>query len=595
MDRQAIVGFVLIAVLLVIWMTFNAPTPSGPGTPKDSASAASQVVPGDESKATVERKKPSMAQDSLGRFFSGASRGQAKVLIVETDLFLAEITTQGGLLRKWELKGYKTWEKLPVQLIEFDQGGDFSLLFNSSDGKLINTRDLFYEAAFSPWQHVVLKGNDSVSVNLVLSASNGGRITKTLKFRNGSYSFDASLKFERMDEVVSGFEYQVVWEYGLRYGEHNSIDESNFAMAYAYAGGELAEIDAGGSGDPLKSNISGTTEWVAARNKYFAVAILPREKKSEGAYLEGISRKMPDSGLKESYNIGLRMPFRAAEVEQASFTVFLGPLDFDIIKSYAAGLDQIMSLGAAWIIRPISEWVMIPLFQFLRSFIPNYGVVIIIFSLIIKIALHPLSRTSMRSMKKMQALQPMIEEIREKHKDDAQKMNKQIMQLYKDYGVNPAGGCLPMLLQLPILYALWAVFRSAIELRQASFIWWINDLSIPDIAFTLPFQLPIFAVKDMSGLALLMGLTMFVQQKMSVKDPRQKMMVWLMPVMLTLLFNSFPSGLNLYYFVFNLLSIGQQVWINRQHADQPLRKVEEKKKMVGIMNRLTKNLAKIKR
>ncbi len=595
MDRQAIVGFVLIAVVLVVWMTINAPPSAGPGTPMDSSSIASQVAPSYEPKAPVEQNEAPIMQDSLGRFFSGASRGQQKVLIIETDLFVAEITTKGGLLRKWDLKEYKTWDKLPVQLIDFDQGGDFSLLFNSSDGKLINTHNLFYRAAFDPWQHVILKGNDSISVDLVLSASNGGRIVKTLTFKNGSYSFDASLKFERMDEVISGFEYQVVWEHGLRYAEQNSIDESSFAMAYASAGGELAEIDAGGSGEPLKSNISGTTDWVAARNKYFAVAILPRQKKSEGAYLEGTSRKMPDSGLKESYYIGLRMPFRAAEVEQASFTVFLGPLDFGIIKSYGAGLDQIMSLGAAWIIRPISEWVMIPLFQFLRSFIPNYGVVIIIFSLIIKIALHPLSRTSMKSMKRMQALQPMIEEIREKHKEDPQKMNKQIMQLYKDYGVNPAGGCLPLLLQLPILYALWAVFSSAIELRQASFIWWINDLSIPDIAFTLPFELPIFAVKDMSGLALLMGLTMFIQQKMSVKDPRQKMMVWLMPVFLTLLFNSFPAGLNLYYFVFNLLSIGQQVWINRQHADEPLRKVEEKKKTAGIMNRLAKNLEKIKR
>jgi len=536
-----------------------------------------------------------MVQDSLGRLFSVAARGEEKVLIVESDLLLAEITTRGGLLRKWELKGYKTWDKLPVQLVEFDQGGDLSLLFTTSDGKLVNTRTLFFQAEFRPWQHVVLKGNDSISVELVARASNGGRIVKTLKFKNGRYSFDVNVRFEQMDEVIAGFEYQIVWEHGLRYAEHNSIDESNSAMAYAYAGGELAEIDAGRSSEPVKSNISGVTEWVATRNKYFAVALIPREKNSEGAYLEGITHKMPDNGLKETYTIGLRMPFRGPQVDQASFTVFLGPLDFEIIKSYHAGLDQIMSLGAAWIIRPISEWVMIPLFQFLRSFIPNYGVVIIIFSIIIKVALHPLTRTSMKSMKKMQSLQPLIEEIREKHKDDPQKMNKHIMQLYKEYGVNPAGGCLPLLLQLPILYALWAVFRSAIELRQASFIWWIKDLSVPDIAFTLPFHLPFFGIKDLSGLALFMGMTTFIQQKMSVKDPRQKMMVWLMPVLLTLLLNTFPSGLNLYYFVFNLLSIAQQVWINRQHANEPLRKIEEKKRSGGIMNRLTKSLPKIKR
>lgn len=195
----------------------------------------------------------------------------------------------------------------------------------------------------------------------------------------------------------------------------------------------------------------------------------------------------------------------------------------------------------------------------------------------------------MKSMQKMQSLQPMMEEIREKHKDDPQKMNQQVMRLYKEYGVNPAGGCLPMLLQLPILYALWAVFSSAIELRQASFVWWISDLSVPDVITKLPFRIPIFNINEISGLALLMGITMFVQQKMSVKDPRQKMMVWMMPILLTLMFNSFPAGLNLYYFVFNLLSIVQQGWVNKKHKNEPLRKIEQKKSS-GWISKLAKDL-----
>ncbi len=272
----------------------------------------------------------------------------------------------------------------------------------------------------------------------------------------------------------------------------------------------------------------------------------------------------------------------------------MGPLDYDIVKSYGRHLDGMMSLGAAWIIRPISEYVMIPIFNLLRWLIPNFGVVIIVFSIIIKIALHPLTKTSMNSMKKMQALTPMMNEVREKYKDDPQKMNQAIMNLYKDYGVNPAAGCLPLLLQMPILFALYAVFRSSIELRQASFVGWITDLSIPDTIAHLPFSIPFFGITDISGLAVLMGITMFVQQKMTVTDPRQKAMVWMMPILMTLMFNSLPSGLNLYYFVFNLLSIGQQVWINKQHGDEPLRKVERKRKPGGIMDRLTKDLPKLK-
>jgi YidC/Oxa1 family membrane protein insertase len=222
--------------------------------------------------------------------------------------------------------------------------------------------------------------------------------------------------------------------------------------------------------------------------------------------------------------------------------------------------------------------------------------VIIVFSIIIKIVLHPLTRSSMRSMKKMQALQPLMNEIKEKYKDDPQKMNQQVMNLYKEYGVNPAGGCLPLLLQFPILIALYNVFRATIELRQGSFVWWIKDLSIPDTIFTLPFEIPFFAVRDVSGLALLMGITMFIQQKQTVKDPRQKAMIWMMPIMMTLLFNSFPSGLNLYYFVFNALSIGQQIMINRQGEGETLRKVEPKKKKAGgIFSKIGKDLPRLKR
>ncbi|MFH1131574.1 MAG: YidC/Oxa1 family membrane protein insertase, partial [Pseudomonadota bacterium] len=179
-----------------------------------------------------------------------------------------------------------------------------------------------------------------------------------------------------------------------------------------------------------------------------------------------------------------------------------------------------------------------------------------------------------------------------KYKDNPQEMNKQVMKLYKDYGANPASGCLPLLFQLPILYALYTLFTTSINLRQAHFFWWITDLSIPDIIVQLPFSIPLFNVRDLSGLALLMGLTTFIQQKMTTKDPRQKAMIWIMPIMLTLLFNSFPSGLNLYYFVFNLLAIGQQIMVNRK-PEEPPQKIQENKRRGGVMGALSKNMPKL--
>ena len=595
-SKLSTVGFVLIGVILVVWMWLQAPPPPKPRPVTTDSVQTVQVLPKD----TVRPASPlpqavaAGSVDSLGKFFSSRATGQEKILVIKTDLYTAQVTTKGGLLRQWEFTRYTTWNNEPVQLVDYTHGGDFSLLFTSSDGKLIDTRELYFDADFSNWKTVTLTDDQSFSVDLVLPVGNGRKLVKRLTFTNGTYAFDAEIRFQNMGPVISNFEYQIVWEYGLRYAEHNSVDESSFAMGYVYSGGEMTEIDATKVGETAKRDINGSTSWVAARNKYFAIALLPEEGKAQGAYVEGNRYAQPDNGVEEKYALALKMPLKGLPEEQAKVKVYLGPLDFSIVKGLGRGLDQIMSLGAAWIIRPISEYVMIPLFTLLRMVIPNYGFVIIVFSLIIKIALHPLTRSSMKSMKRMQALTPLMNEIREKHKDDPQKMNAQIMHLYKEYGVNPAAGCLPLLLQMPILFALYAVFRSSIELRHASFLWWIHDLSIPDSIMRLPFTIPFFGITEVSGLALLMGIAMFLQQKMTVTDPRQKTMVWMMPILMTLMFNSLPSGLNLYYFVFNLLSIGQQMWINKQHGNEPLRKVDVKKKSGGIMARLTKDLPKMK-
>ncbi len=589
-------GFILIGLILIVWMWLQAPPPPKPRPATPDSLQTAQVQPKD----TV-RPSPSVAQpgageavDSLGKFFTPLASGTEKILIIKTDLYTAEVSTKGGLLRQWEFARYTTWNKVPVQLVDYNAGGDFSLLFTSSDGKLIDTRWLYFDGNFANGQTVTLEGDQTYSVDLVLPVGDGRRMVKRLTFTNGSYEFNAEIRFQNMGSVISNYEYQIVWEHGLRYAEQNSVDESSFAMGYVYSGGEMTEVDATKVGETVKRDINGSTSWVASRNKYFAVALIPEEGKAQGAYVEGNRYPQPDHGVLESYALALKMPLKGLPEEQAKVKVYLGPLDFSIVKGMGHGLDQIMSLGAAWIIRPISEYVMIPLFSLLRMVIPNYGFVIIVFSLIIKIALHPLTRSSMKSMKRMQALTPLMNEIREKYKEDPQKMNAQIMNLYKEYGVNPAAGCLPLLLQMPILFALYAVFRSSIELRHANFLWWIHDLSIPDSIMQLPFTIPFFGINEVSGLALLMGIAMFLQQKMTVTDPRQKAMVWMMPVLMTLMFNSLPSGLNLYYFVFNLLSIGQQMWINKQHGDEPLRKVDVKKKGGGIMARLTKDLPKLK-
>jgi len=217
-----------------------------------------------------------------------------------------------------------------------------------------------------------------------------------------------------------------------------------------------------------------------------------------------------------------------------------------------------MDLGYA-IFRPVGK-VILWSFQLFHRFIPNYGLVIILFSILVKLVLFPLTRKSYQSMKEMQLLQPKMQEMNEKYKENPQKKQQEVMKMYQEYGINPLGGCIPMALQMPLLIALFSIFRSTIELRGASFIWWITDLSRPDTVAMLPFTVPFYG-NTVNILPLFMGVTMFIQQKMTMQDPKQKAMVYMMPVFLTFLFNSFPSGLNLYYALFNLFSILQEKFL----------------------------------
>ncbi|MFA6438663.1 MAG: membrane protein insertase YidC [Bacteriovoracaceae bacterium] len=594
MGRQETIGFVLIAAVLMAWMYFTSPQRQPQQIANTAATETTTVVKQQQPRSEetiapqqkIEQNTSARPTDAYGKYFSGTDTGREQTFIVETENYIAELSTKGGAIKQWTLKKHKTWDSHPVQLVN-DSRGDFSLLFTTTDGRMINTKNHYFTAQIPAGGKMVLTGDQQYTIQFTLNASEG-KLVKKLTFKNQKYDFDADFAFEGMQNVIANYEYQILWENGVKYTEFNSVDESNMAAAYTYGGGELKEVNASSAGENPKEDPTGQTEWVALRNKYFAVAIMAQDKKATGSYLEGQHVSASDGGVVEKYSIALKYPFKNTIKETAKISTYIGPLEFSTIKGYDRGLDQIMSLGWSWI-RPITEYIFIPLFRFLHSFITNYGLVIILFSIIIKLALQPLTKSSMTSMRRMQKLQPLMAEIREKYKSDAQQMNIQIMKLYKDYGVNPAGGCLPLLLQLPILYALYSLFTASIELRQEAFFLWITDLSVPDVLISLPLTMPLLG-NFISGLTLVMGITMFVQQKQTVTDPTQKALVWMMPVMMTVMFNHFPSGLNLYYFVFNLLSIGQQWYFNQRHKDEPLQKIPEHKRKPGFMEKMQQKL-----
>ncbi len=524
-------------------------------------------------RATARRKGEKPQSDTTGigiygKSFAPLATGTAKTITIKSSHYTAVLTTEGGMIKSWSLTKFNTWRGNPVQLVNYESKGDFSLLFQTTDGMLIDTKDLYFTSVYHDGQVITLSDSQQYTISFAINLSDSAKIIRVFSFKGGVYDFGSSVEFRNMDRYITNDKYEVAWERGLNYTEQNSVDESSFSTAYAYVGGETSTLEASKAGDTLKHEWN--TGWVSQTTKYFTAAMVDRGKLAYGYNLRGIETKAPDNGLTRSYYTALQVKFEGQPYQADSFMVYIGPLDYRLLKSYNVGLEETVGLGWRWLIRPISEYVMLPAFQFIHLFIPNYGVAIIIFSILLKLLLNPLTASSMKSMRKMQALQPMMNEIKEKYKEDPQKMNQAVMNLYKEYKINPMGGCLPMALQMPILYALWAIFRSNIELRQSNFVWWIKDLSVPDTILHLPFTIPILGMSQVSGLALLMAITMFVQQKMSVKDPRQQFMVWFMPVFFWILFNNFPSGLNLYYFVFNILSIAQQYLMNKKPQEELL-------------------------
>jgi YidC/Oxa1 family membrane protein insertase len=610
MDKKTVLAFVLIGALLIIWMYVNAPEPTKqlPQSQKDSTIVGDTTTQTQPRKKLVEKKEVTteeevpLKEDSLqyGKYFSISSK-QEKIITVENDLVKMEFSSHGGNIRKYYLKKFNNWYsadaedtsdfyKTHVQLINYAQGGSYDLSFVSSDGKAVNTSNLDFDVSLSKPQYKIT-GSDSLTITFTLNVENDKYIKKEFILYGNKYSLGSKIELKGMNNIISNNTYDLVWDNGIGFVEYNSVDEANYANASVYYGGEQVEVDASSAKEKKEENFNGRIDWLGIRNKYFAVIIIPTNpSKIDGAYIEGERKELKNSGIIEHYNAHLTVPFNNASMESNSFTLYLGPVDYDILKTYPNNLTAIVDFGSffglKFLVRPIAVYILLPLFNFLHLFIPNYGLVIIVFSLIIKFVLYPLTKQSYQSMKKMQLLQPKIAEIKEKYKDDAQKLNKETMKLYSTYGVNPAGGCLPLLLQMPIFIALWGLLRIAIDLRQQPFMFWISDLSQPDIIYHLPFKLPIFGIDQLSGLALLMGITTFVQQKMSVKDPKQQALIYVMPVMLTIMFMSFPSGLNLYYFMFNVFSIAQQYYINHKHDGMVLEPVKNPKKSKGFMQKM---------
>ena len=610
MDKQSTLAFVMMGIVLVAWLYFNSPEPQ-PQIPNqaDTTLSTSKTTPdqitadgvttlnkSNESDAQLNNEKNIELTTDSGMF--APTDIEEKIIMIETDLVKLEMTSKGGKIRKYYLKEYQTWYydnyeetdfyNRHVQLINQTNGGDLDVIFYTNQGK-VNTSKLDFTSNTDNYQYKI-SGSDSIQISYSHNIDDEKVIRKNFTIFANNYRTKFDVELVNMNSIIVDRRYDVEWASGINFLELNSVDEATYSNSSFLSGGEHFIIDADTEDEPVLKDINGKIDWVSIKSKYFAMILAPKTPSSDGgARLAGEHVVTPELGQREYYSTGLKIPFQRLDYQKDKFDLYLGPVLYDTLLSYDSNFEDIYDFGSffglKFITRPISEYLLQPLFTFLHSIVPNYGIVIILFSILIKLALSPLTKQSFKSMGKMSQLQPKIAELKEKYKDDKQKVQKETMKLYSTYGVNPAGGCLPMFLQMPILFALFAFFRVAIEIRHESFLW-IKDLASPDYVLSLPFTIPIVNLDQITILAPLLGVTMFFQQKMTMKDPSQKAMVYMMPIMMTFMFMGFSSGLNLYYMMFNILSIGQQYFINQKQSQTELVPVEKKNKKPGFMQKM---------
>ncbi|HHE31441.1 MAG TPA: membrane protein insertase YidC, partial [Chlorobaculum parvum] len=272
----------------------------------------------------------------------------------------------------------------------------------------------------------------------------------------------------------------------------------------------------------------------------------------------------------ENYTAALKMMIPVgSQTVSDHYRLYVGPLDYNTVRSLHVGLEKIMDFGWDWLTRPFAAYLILPIFNWMNKYVTNYGLIIIIFAFLIKLVTWPLSIASTKSMKKMSALQPLMKEIQEKYKDNPAKLQSELGRIYKEAGVNPLGGCLPTVIQMPLLFAMFYVFRSSIQLRQHGFLW-VKDLSVPDSIYNFGFNLPLYG-DHIAIMPILMAVTVFFQQKITPStqsNDQMKIMMWMFPAMMLLFFNNMPSGLALYYLMFNVFSVAQQAYINATISDE---------------------------
>src|SRR3989338_203510 len=451
---------------------------------------------------------------------------------INTEATEVVLTNKGGKVKAVYLQKYKAKDGKPINLIKEAEDKLLPVRLDFADKKF---SDVINSAVFdvAETEDVINLSQDkrNSTIKFFYKSNSGLEVSKEYTFYYDDYKIDVSINTDGSALPAGSLSYQVLWGPGLR-SDGNS-DKYNYERPTSFIGGELVSDKVSGKGEQVYHE--GDIGWVAIQNKYFMAALIPVIKENLKAVVKTSDIGDLSTGL-EYTSVGGRAENR--------FILYVGPKESDRLKTYNVSLEKIIDFG--WF-----DFLARPLFKVLKlfyKFTHNYGISIIIITVIIKLIFFPMSQKSFKSMQKMQKIQPELKIIQERYKNDKQKLSQEMMRLYRENKINPLGGFLPVLIQIPVFVSLYNVLMYSIELKQSPFIWWIKDLSEKDPYYITP---------------ILMGATMLIQQKMTPSggDPMQAKVMLIMPVIFTFMFLNFPSGLVIYWLVNNVLSIGQQYLI----------------------------------
>ncbi len=562
MDRNSIIGLSLIGLIIIAYSIFTQPSKeellaiqhrrdSIAKVEEEKNLAAiknSTPIVIDSAETLNDSTKKEIERQSLGDFAENAD-GTEQLLTLENKNVKITISSKGGKVKSAELKNYKTWDGKPLRLLNSDSSF-FNLSF-SAQNRIINTRDLYFQSSGT--------SGATKSATLRLPAGEGKYIEYVYTLPEDSLLMNFRINVVGLQDVIaSNASYINVDWVDEAYSNEKSIENERSATTIYYRFTD-EDVDHITETSNEKKDLKTRVKWIAFKQQFFS-AVLIADNSFDSPVVETLANK-DSKDIVKRMTASFSLPYERKPVDTFGMRFYFGPNHYSTLKKIDdLNLEKLIPLG--WgIFGWVNKFLVIPTFNFLNSFNLNYGMIILILTVLVRIILLPLTYGSFKSQAKMKVLQPEMTEINEKFKEDPMKKQQEVMALYKKAGVNPLGGCIPGLLQLPILIAMFRFFPSSIELRQQSFLW-ADDLSTYDSIMNLPFTIPFYG-SHVSLFTLLMTISTIIYTKVNMQmtaatNPQMKWMMYLMPVLFLGFFNNYSAGLSYYYFLSNIFGFGQQ-------------------------------------